>query len=72
MGVCVPVTIFFFLGVDSLTRLFGLSVILFLGWALTDFFATVLSRPRLRDRSPGNALKEWDRQQDTDSVDKVI
>lgn len=61
MGVLVPVTIFFFLGLDSFPKLFGLSVILFLAWGITDFMATVISRPRLRDRSPGKAIAEWDR-----------
>jgi len=61
MGVLVPVTIFFFLELESLTNLAGLSVILFLAWGITDFMATVISRPRLRDRSPGKAIAEWDR-----------
>lgn len=62
MGLVVPMILFFLLQLDSLKLLFGMSAVLFFGWAVTDFMTTLLSRPRLSDRSPTDAIREWDRQ----------
>ena len=62
MGIAVPLMIFFLLGLDRPTQLLTIAATTFLSWGVADFAATVLSRPRLRDRSPGNAFREdWER-----------
>ena len=62
MGIVVPLTIFFLLRLSTYSQLFAIAATTFLSWGIADFFATVLEKPRLRDRSPGKALKEdWDR-----------
>ena len=62
MGVLVPVALFFLLRLTTLSQLLTVAATTFLAWGLTDLLATILGRPRLRDRSPGKALREdWDR-----------
>lgn len=62
MGVAVPVALFLLLGLHTPSQLFTIAATTFLSWGVADLLATILSRPRLRDRSPGKALKEdWER-----------
>jgi len=62
MGIVVPLMIFFLLGLDHPMQLFTIAATTFLSWAVAEFLATVLSRPRLQDRSPGKAFREdWER-----------
>ena len=62
MGIAVPITLFLLLRLHELTDLFTLAVVIFLAWGVADAFARILERPRLKDRSPGKALKEdWER-----------
>ena len=62
MGVAVPVVLFFLLGLQTLSQLFTLAAVTFLSWGVADALATILERPRLRDRSPGKAFREdWER-----------
>ena len=58
MGVAVPVTLFLLLGLHSYSQLFGIAATTFLSWGVADLLTTILEKPRLRDRSPGKALKE--------------
>lgn len=58
MGVLVPVTLFFLLGLETLPQLFTIAASTFLSWGVADLLATILERPRLRDRSPARALGE--------------
>ncbi|HYM62745.1 MAG TPA: hypothetical protein VEZ11_17810 [Thermoanaerobaculia bacterium] len=60
MGVFVPVTIFLLLGLQTLSQLFTIAATTFLAWGAGDLLATVLERPRLEDRSPGKAIKDWE------------
>jgi hypothetical protein len=64
MGIALPVTLFFLLGLQSLAQLFTISASIFLAWGVADLLATILDRPRLQNRSPGHAFREdWERRQ---------
>jgi hypothetical protein len=58
MGIAVPLTIFFLLGLRTLPQFFTVAATTFLAWGLADLFASILERPRLENRSPTLALKE--------------
>ena len=61
MGVAVPLTIFFLLGLSTLTEFFTIAATTFLAWGVADLFASILEKPRLKDRSPGAAIREdWE------------
>ncbi|MBV9497516.1 MAG: hypothetical protein JOZ54_24990 [Acidobacteria bacterium] len=62
MGVAVPLVLFFLLGLERPTQFFTVAATTFLSWGVADLLASILGRPRLRDRSPGKAFKEdWER-----------
>lgn len=62
MGVAVPVMIFLLLGLQTPGELFTIAASTFLSWGVIDLLATILEKPRLRGRSPGQALREdWER-----------
>ena len=62
MGIAIPVTLFFLLGLHSLSQLFTIAATTFCAWGVCDLLATILERPRLKDRSPGGAIKaDWER-----------
>lgn len=62
MGVLLPVALFLLLGLSTASQLFTLAASCFLAWGVADLFSTILEHPRLKDRSPGKAIKEdWDR-----------
>lgn len=58
MGIAVPLTIFFLLGLRTPSQFLTVAATTFLAWGVADFLATILERPRLQNRSPGMALKE--------------
>jgi hypothetical protein len=58
MGIGVPLTIFFLLGLHTPAQFFTVAVTTFLAWGLADLLATIIEKPRLENRSPGLALKE--------------
>jgi hypothetical protein len=57
MGVIVPITLFLLLRL-TVSELFTVFATTFLAWGVADLLSTILERPRLRDRSPGKALRE--------------
>ena len=62
MGVAVPVTLFLLLHLHSLSQLLTIAAVTFLSWGFGDLLASILEKPRLKDRSPGRALREdWER-----------
>lgn len=62
MGVAVPVTLFLLLDLHSISQLLTIAAVTFLAWGFGDLAATILEKPRLKDRSPGRALREdWER-----------
>ncbi len=62
MGVALPVTIFLLLGLRTLSDYFTIAASSILAWGVADLFAILLERPRLKDKTPGGAIREdWDR-----------
>ncbi len=62
MGVAVPVTLFLLLHLHSVSQLLTIAAVTFLSWGFGDLLASILEKPRLRDRSPGRAIREdWER-----------
>jgi hypothetical protein len=62
MGIAIPVTLFFLLGLQTPSQLFTIAATTFVAWGICDVLSTLLERPRLKDRSPGGAIKEdWER-----------
>jgi hypothetical protein len=63
-GVLVPLTLFFLLKLESFGQLFSIAATSFTAWGVADLFASILEKPRLKDRTPGNAFREdWERRQ---------
>jgi hypothetical protein len=58
MGIAIPVTLFFLLGLQTVSQLLTIAATTFTAWGVCDFLATLLERPRLHDRTPGNAIRE--------------
>jgi hypothetical protein len=62
MGIAVPITLFLLLDLHALSALFTIAAVTFLSWGVADLLATILRKPRLQGRSPGQAFKEdWER-----------
>jgi hypothetical protein len=60
MGVIVPIVLFLLLGLKSVSQLLTIAVSTLLAWGVADLFSGILERPRLKDRSPSQALKhDW-------------
>ena len=69
MGIAVPATIFFLLGLHTPSQFFAVAATTFLAWGLADLLASILERPRLENRSPGMAIKEDLERRNSGSVD---
>lgn len=62
MGVLLPVALFLLLGLSTFSQLLTIAASTMLTWGIADLLAGVLERPRLKGRSPQQALKEdWER-----------
>lgn len=62
MGIAIPITLFYLLGLQRIEQLLTIAVVTFCSWGLADVLANILSRPRLENRSPGHAFREdWER-----------
>ena len=64
MGVAVPLTVFFLLGLRTPGQFFTVAATTFLAWGVSDFLASILEKPRLENRSPQSPLssQHWQRQ----------
>jgi hypothetical protein len=58
MGIGVPLTICFLLGLHTPSQFLTVAATTFMAWGVADFLSTILEKPRLQNRSPGMALKE--------------
>lgn len=58
MGVAVPLSLWFLLGLQTFNQFFTIGVTTFVCWGVADLLASILERPRLRDRSPRGAIRE--------------
>jgi len=62
MGIAIPIALFLLLGLTRPSQLLIIAATTFIAWGVTDVLATILSRPRLKDRTPRGAFKEdWER-----------
>jgi hypothetical protein len=61
MGALVPAVLFFLLDLDSFPEYFAIAATCIVAWGVADLTASILTRPRLDDRSPGRALREWEK-----------
>lgn len=62
MGIAIPAMLFFLLGLQTFSQFFTISAATFLAWGLADLLANILERPRLANRSAGDALRDdWER-----------
>ncbi|MDP9194050.1 MAG: hypothetical protein M3P06_20330 [Acidobacteriota bacterium] len=65
MGIAVPVTLFLLLDLHAPSTLFTIAAVTFLAWGFGDLVSSIMERPRLKDRSPGRALREdWERRKE--------
>lgn len=58
MGVALPLTLFFLLKLETLQQFLTIAATTFATWGVADLLASILEKPRLRDRTPGHALRE--------------
>jgi hypothetical protein len=62
MGIAVPITLFLLLHLHTLGQFFTIAATTMFTWGLADLLSSILERPRLKDRSPGKAIREdWER-----------
>jgi hypothetical protein len=62
MGFAVPITLFLLLGLHTIPQLLTIAATTFFSWGVADLLGSLLEKPRLENRSPGQALKEdWER-----------
>ena len=69
MGIAVPIILFLLFDLHSVSELLTIAATTFLSWGVGDFLATILERPRLRDRSPGRAIRILDPEQSEGSTE---
>ena len=58
MGIAVPITIFFLLKLQTPAQFFTIAATTFCSWGVADLLSSILEKPRLKDRTPGHALRE--------------
>jgi hypothetical protein len=58
MGVALPLTLFFLLHLHTLPQFLTIAASTFLTWGVADVLALILEKPRLKNRTPGGALRE--------------
>ncbi len=62
MGVILPLALFLLLGLQTPSQLFTIAASTFLAWGVADLLASILEKPRLKNRTPGGAIREdWER-----------
>ena len=70
MGILLPIVIFLLLGLNTTSQLLTIAASTFLAWGVSDLFATILEKPRLKDRTPQGAFREdWDRRSASEQQD---
>ena len=62
MGIAIPITLFFLLELSSIAQLLTIAAVTFVSWGLSDLLSMILERPRLKHRSPAQAIRQdWER-----------
>ena len=71
MGIALPLTLVFLLGLQTWQQFVTIAASTFLTWGVADLFASILEKPRLKDRSPGKAIREdLERRQDATTASR--
>ena len=58
MGVALPLTLFFLLGLHTISQFLTVAGACFLTWGIADILTQILERPRLQNRTPTAAFRE--------------
>lgn len=58
MGVAVPLTLYFLLGLETVSQFLTVAACTFFSWGVADLFARILEKPRLKDRSARGVIGE--------------
>jgi len=58
MGVAVPATLFFLLGLTTFPQFFTVAATTFLSWGVADLWANIVEKPRLKNRSARGVMNE--------------
>jgi hypothetical protein len=58
MGIAVPLTLCFLLDLRTPAKVLTIAATTFLTWGVADLLASILEKPRLKNRTPGKALRE--------------
>ncbi len=67
MGLVLPVVLFLLLHQTTASQLLTIAASTFLSWGVSDLFATILEKPRLKGRTPGGAIREdWERRKSSE------
>ena len=62
MGIAVPLMLCYLFGLRTINQFLTTSAVCFFAWGIADLMSAILERPRLRDRTPKNALRDWEQQ----------
>ena len=60
MGLALPTALFYLLDLHTVSQWVTLAASIFLTWGVTDLLSSLLSRPRLANRTPQQALHDWE------------
>ena len=58
MGVALPVTLFLLLGLRTPSQFFTIAATTFATWGIADLLASILEKPRLKNRTATGAFRE--------------
>jgi len=58
MGIAVPLGLFRLLNLQTIPQLLTIAAMTFLSWCVADVLATILSKPRLQNRTPTGLLRD--------------
>lgn len=60
MGGVVPLVVLYLLSAFSPGAWLSVAAPCFFGWCIAELVTNILARPRLENRSPGDALRAWE------------
>lgn len=58
MGIVLPVILFLLLELHTLSQFLTVAGSTFVAWGVADLLSSILERPRLGNRSPGEAIRD--------------
>lgn len=72
MGLFVPLILGYFLELHTMGQFFTVAGTCIIGWAISDLTGTILARPRLQNRSPSDAIRDWERNDGSSAPDSKV